>query len=433
MPSIHPSSEPSLKPSSIPSLSPSSYPSLVPSTIPTINPTKAPTGSPTASPTKAPTKAPTTSPTKAPTGSPTASPTESPTKAPTTSPTKAPTGSPTASPTESPTKAPTTSPTKAPTGSPTASPTESPTKAPTTSPTKAPTGSPTASPTEAPSLVSSSFPSIYPSMFPSKNPTNVPTFGDALVACSSNKCAIAEVAEGRATTEIVPVGSSHGVRCCTDSPLTGFVQAGGKCPNLWVTSRDANGRCVRGTTYFAGLAICEGLGARLCTVQENFNNCSKPAKCRLNNDKVWAAYGDDFPSTHPSQQPSQQPSLSLRPSIIKAVASCSSTKCVNAIVPPDIVTEIVPVDSSYGIRCCADSNLQGFLQAGVKCPGLWVTSRDNRGVCARTKTYSEGKAICEEHGARLCTVQENLDNCTKPAKCSLNIKKVWTSTLLSEV
>ena len=75
-----------------------------------------------------------------------------------------------------------------------------------------------------------------------------------------------------------------------------FVQAKANCPNLWVTSKAENGVCVSHTTYSDALAICEGFGARFCTVEENFSDCTRPAKCGLNDRKVWAALS---PGTSP--------------------------------------------------------------------------------------------------------------------------------------
>ncbi len=119
-----------------------------------------------------------------------------------------------------------------------------------------------------------------------------------------------------------------------------------------------------------------------------------------------------------------------KPSFGEALIACASNKCVGR-VSPDLVTEVVPVDSNYGIRCCADTPIQGFVQAGLDCPNLWVTSRDENDVCVRRTTYFKGLAVCEGYGARLCTVQENLKDCSRPAKCSLNDNKVWTSTQLN--
>ena len=164
------------------------------------------------------------------------------------------------------------------------------------------------------------------------------------------------------------------------------------------------------------------------------NDCTRPAKCSLNDNKVWAAHGDDFPSTNPSQLPSQptatsMPSnkISTLPSSGDALVACSSTKCID-ITPPDTVTAYVPIGSTnYGIRCCADSNLQGFVQAKANCPNLWVTSKAENGVCVSHTTYSDALAICEGFGARFCTVEENFSDCTRPAKCGLNDRKVWAA------
>jgi len=87
---------------------------------------------------------------------------------------------------------------------------------------------------------------------------------------------------------MVKANSFHGMRCCADMEVEGFEKGGTECPNLWVTSRNAGGDCVRRATFSDALSICEGFGARICTKQENFDDCSRPAKCSLNDNLVWA-------------------------------------------------------------------------------------------------------------------------------------------------
>lgn len=92
--------------------------------------------------------------------------------------------------------------------------------------------------------------------------------------------------------------------------------------------------------------------------------------------------------------------------------------------------------STYGIRCCSHTKLNDSFTSTrrPKCLPLWVTSNDfAENQCVHSATFFDAVALCEAHGARLCTAQENLNDCTKPAKCGLNQKKVWTSTPLSGI
>eukprot|EP00551_Chaetoceros_affinis_P001599 CAMPEP_0203635416 /NCGR_PEP_ID=MMETSP0088-20131115/2197_1 /ASSEMBLY_ACC=CAM_ASM_001087 /TAXON_ID=426623 /ORGANISM="Chaetoceros affinis, Strain CCMP159" /LENGTH=518 /DNA_ID=CAMNT_0050489291 /DNA_START=26 /DNA_END=1578 /DNA_ORIENTATION=- len=455
-------------PSEFPSAASSSEPSLIPSAFPSLAPSSEPSKMPSATPSRAPTKQPIAIIL-----------------------------------------------TSAPTKKPTAAPSKMPSSEPSLIPSAFPTYVPSRSPSLQPSLVPSSKPSLMPTSVPSESsmPSLVPTVGEALIACASQKC-IERTPIGDPVTNVVPVEEGiYGIRCCADSQLNAaFVAANSQCPGLWVSSRDTNGECVRLTTYHNGLSVCQSLGARLCTVQENLNDCTRPAKCSLNENKVWSVYGADFPSTHPSfspvpsalssempslapskmpstfpsavpslgptmssspsafpsavpslgsttsrapsafpsavpslrptisnapslapsSLPSLAPSLSAFPSVVptvgEALISCASQKCVERTLPGDPIVESAPVESMYGIRCCADSQLNiGFVSANnEQCPDLWVSSRDTNGECIRETTYHDGLAMCESLGARLCTVQENLNDCSRPAKCSLNENKVWT-------
>eukprot|EP00551_Chaetoceros_affinis_P019963 CAMPEP_0203742834 /NCGR_PEP_ID=MMETSP0092-20131115/59127_1 /ASSEMBLY_ACC=CAM_ASM_001090 /TAXON_ID=426623 /ORGANISM="Chaetoceros affinis, Strain CCMP159" /LENGTH=441 /DNA_ID=CAMNT_0050630101 /DNA_START=26 /DNA_END=1351 /DNA_ORIENTATION=+ len=440
-------------PSEFPSAASSSEPSLIPSAFPSLAPSSEPSKMPSATPSRAPTKQPIAIIL-----------------------------------------------TSAPTKKPTAAPSKMPSSEPSLIPSAFPTYVPSRSPSLQPSLVPSSKPSLMPTSVPSESsmPSLVPTVGEALIACASQKC-IERTPIGDPVTNVVPVEEGiYGIRCCADSQLNAaFVAANSQCPGLWVSSRDTNGECVRLTTYHNGLSVCQSLGARLCTVQENLNDCTRPAKCSLNENKVWSVYGADFPSTHPSFSPapsalsSEMPSLapskmpstfpsavpslgptmssspsafpsavpslrpttsrapsafpsavpSLRPTIsnapssVRVVVSCASLKCVERLAPGDQDKDIVDPEQIYGVRCCSDTFISYFEPAKSQCPNLWVYSRDlsPTPTCVRDATYSQALGVCQAHGARLCTAEENLNDCTRPARCSLNDEKVWTSTPPSAV
>ena len=63
-----------------------------------------------------------------------------------------------------------------------------------------------------------------------------------------------------------------------------------------------------------------------------------------------------------------------------SLVACASKRCIDKTTPPDTVTEIVPVYSNYGIRCCVDLAIPGFVAAKDHCPDLWVSSKDKKMV-----------------------------------------------------
>mmetsp|Transcript_2914 Transcript_2914/g.3490 ORF Transcript_2914/g.3490 Transcript_2914/m.3490 type:complete len:128 (+) Transcript_2914:2-385(+) len=125
-------------------------------------------------------------------------------------------------------------------------------------------------------------PTVEPSTLPSVYPSYSPTANHAVVACGSTQCTIDP------STAIVPITSAYGVRCCSENEIQGFVYTGGTC-NLWSSSLNEEGECAaHDLSYYDAKAVCEGQGARLCTVEENANNCSKAARCGLNAELVWS-------------------------------------------------------------------------------------------------------------------------------------------------
>ena len=91
-------------------------------------------------------------------------------------------------------------------------------------------------------------------------------------------------------------------------------------------------------------------------MKENFDDCSRPAKCSLNPRKELWSSSDN------------------------GLVACASKRCIDKTTPPDTVTEIVPVYSNYGIRCCVDLAIPGFVAAKDHCPDLWVSSKDKKMV-----------------------------------------------------
>lgn len=251
-----------------------------------------------------------------------------------------------------------------------------------------------------------------------------------------------------------------GVRCCSDVQHLTFLPSPAKCGTMFVSSRDSDEKlCVRGTTFYDAKRICESWGARICTVNENLNDCTRPAKCSLNENFVWAVHGDDFPSTvpsavpsiTPSDKPTSVPSLlpsllpSLKPSQVPSLAPTISSAPSNLDVvvagasakwrrdnPTLPVARTARHYEEYGFRCCSEVFIVGF--SASQCPqDLWVSSRDEDGICERTINYHDAFNLCQSLGGRLCTAQENADDCTKQGKCALNGSEVWTSTSSSEL
>lgn len=99
------------------------------------------------------------------------------------------------------------------------------------------------------------------------------------------------------------------------------------------------------------------------------------------------------------------------------IATCKTTDNSNLQTYSDPVSQ----------KCCSDfpkfSDPSSTGSAGV-CGGTRLPG----GQGCQSGTYDEAKAICEDAGARLCTLQELEDGETKGTGCGLDEEQVWTST-----
>lgn len=81
-------------------------------------------------------------------------------------------------------------------------------------------------------------------------------------------------------------------------------------------------------------------------------------------------------------------------------------------------TELDCTDTA-AVRCCSDTNL-GF-PSGKSCGQIFgysnVPVNGGSPTCSRDKTFAEAKGICEDAGARLCSVEEIVDRCTEGTGC----------------
>ena len=168
---------------------------------------------------------------------------------------------------------PTSSPSLSPSRSPSTSPSEHPTTAePSISPSDSPsTSHPTLSPSENPSTAD---PTASPSENPSLNPTEEATLAISqyYTACGSS----VNVCQGQSVK--ADIEELHEVRCCVDdlNDITGGDDDWNKrsgC-DVWGESH-INGVCHAEKTFAEAEKICSGVGARLCTKDELFNDCPR--------------------------------------------------------------------------------------------------------------------------------------------------------------
>ena len=85
------------------------------------------------------------------------------------------------------------------------------------------------------------------------------------------------------------------VRCCSDSPKSGWVKMSDACPYAESNLLDNlntgmyNVGCPKATTHQGAQKMCADAGARLCTMEELSNDCAATSGCGFDEAMVWSS------------------------------------------------------------------------------------------------------------------------------------------------
>lgn len=101
--------------------------------------------------------------------------------------------------------------------------------------------------------------------------------------------------------------------------------------------------------------------------------------------------------------------------VLCSAAQSSSEAISSKCLGQEDVGAVVPTTSYQGVCCCSDNVEPPLGEASI----AW---------CSQERaTFCEAKAICGRNGARLCTKQEALNECTTGTGCGfLDGNMVWT-------
>eukprot|EP00615_Pteridomonas_danica_P019331 CAMPEP_0114387328 /NCGR_PEP_ID=MMETSP0102-20121206/7186_1 /TAXON_ID=38822 ORGANISM="Pteridomonas danica, Strain PT" /NCGR_SAMPLE_ID=MMETSP0102 /ASSEMBLY_ACC=CAM_ASM_000212 /LENGTH=1469 /DNA_ID=CAMNT_0001544393 /DNA_START=38 /DNA_END=4443 /DNA_ORIENTATION=+ len=289
------------------------------------------------------------------------------------------------------------------------------------SPTPLPTPLPSPRPTPKPTFEPTLLPSPQPSPLPSPKPTPEPTLDRNIDTCSRSSCTELGWTNAESFGETYTCGESQ-------------VTTDGECVDMetsWAEARD----------------ICQLIGARLCSYSEIVNEEPKNTGCNLNDELVWSA------------------------------TTCGSTG-LYAIYGDGDVTDAVCVEGAYDdttstthyVRCCADVfgvssgcthnpttlptvSPSSFPPTSVPtviidscststCDELGWTNADQfgsnkvcgesesplTGECSDQLSLVEARRFCQDSGARLCSLDELLDDEARETGCNYDTVQVWSST-----
>lgn len=193
--------------------------------------------------------------------------------------------------------------------------------------------------------------------------------------------------------------TEHEVRCCSDDLISGFVKKKPTCPY----GSSLSSSCVHGATHDDAIAACANAGARLCTTAELKDDCTKGTGCNHDNDRIWtsdAATADN----------------------VKYI-NCGKVGICNGITEKEAYPQ-----ETHEVRCCSDTFKQGWKKQ-TNC-AVWGES--DLPTCFHAETYDSAVEICDNNGARLCTIEELQDNCTAGTGCGHDADFVWGSKTFTD-
>jgi len=185
----------------------------------------------------------------------------------------------------------------------------------------------------------------------------------------------------------IPTALSLSVSSCSD---LGWINAVDYGSDLVCGESDLQlGDCSGLVTWNEADVYCRGKWGppmfpergRLCTLAELDADAAQDARCTYETEMIWS----DYPCGTNSYFTSDR----------------STWQCT------DLYGKL-----AYA-RCCSDVDL--------------VTTRGSGGSCAGLRTFSKAKAFCESKGARLCTIQELVDEEPRGTGCNIDNKLLWSS------
>mmetsp|Transcript_40853 Transcript_40853/g.69825 ORF Transcript_40853/g.69825 Transcript_40853/m.69825 type:complete len:282 (-) Transcript_40853:42-887(-) len=247
------------------------------------------------------------------------------------------------------------------------------------------------------------------------------------IACggSSNAC--------KGSTQPADVSETHPIRCCSDVEKPGWMKRD-RC-DIW-SQTEIDGVCHSAVTFFEAVVICAKAGGRVCTKDELLNDCTRGSGCGTNAGMVWSA--DTWAPCVTDAE--CEDGLECTTNTCGGDGICVVTEEANCLQVTACgssegscknwpLREADPTFHFHHVRCCSNSKLGPEWVNNPSCPGVWGASEVGPPgeECQLLKTYDEAVAACDAVGARICTADEMLSDCTKDSGCKLNNKISWTS------
>lgn len=185
------------------------------------------------------------------------------------------------------------------------------------------------------------------------------------------------------------------------------------------------GNCVGKMTYASAELYCEDMGARMCTVSELLDDETRGTGCGYDNKFVWSKTPCDGGYVLAKGSSTSNSLPKCKRDSKKGYARCCAD--VGDGTPVPAPTKAPTVSS---VSSCTDL---GWTNAAARGDAdVCGNSKDSTNTCSGKKKWAVANNWCENQGARLCTLDELLDDEARGTGCSLDDDKVWSGTACND-
>ena len=216
----------------------------------------------------------------------------------------------------------------------------------------------------------------------------------------------------------------------------------------------ANGDCFEEADFSTALAMCVGIGARLCTQEELERDEARGTGCNMDNARIWSSSRENCGPNEVVTVAGSSRYAGRHPTLCVNIIANQTTVPAHGVGPNHVPEQTV----SLGIRCCADSSrtcsdgpchptaslltceeLNGLGEewpaaAGslAPIPGEVLTDEvcaesDINGAC-HYGTFTEAANLCMSVGARLCSIEEIIAEETRYTGCNFDRAFIWSAS-----
>jgi hypothetical protein len=195
-----------------------------------------------------------------------------------------------------------------------------------------------------------------------------------------------------------------------------------------------NNKCGTKKTFAQAEAFCESVGARLCTRAELLNDETRGTGCNLDSKDVWSSTACSGGYQVLKGSTAARSNYKCINANKKSSARCCADTVLNPVPAPTLAPVGPPVHSptkapstdAVSVSSCSDLGWTNAATYGDT--DICGSSVNNKNQCSNKKNFGGAKSFCESFGARLCTLNELLDDEVKGTGCALDAKPVWSST-----